>query len=305
MSQTYSYNYPWHSLPFELYPRVIREYLDHGVNTFVMTYEMLLEMLKNPERLDAMRKLTREMGVRYVSVHGLCDRLYDINIPEKEQQPKMVKDHIRAMEIAAEFGSQTYTVHVGASHYCHDHYPLAPLRENAHRTIEKLLPEAERIGIVIAVENSFEPPNTPQEVLGIVTPFISSKYIGVCYDTGHANIMAPAPWKKIERYESYMPHCWWEGIVQEPNALTILHEHVVTTHIHDNNGYGDLHAMPFDGVINWAELMPQLRACPRMLEFQTEVCFEAGTNWAGHLLAPVGGYSITRQVETFRKLGFK
>ena len=41
-----------------------------------------------------------------------------------------------------------------------------------------------------------------------------------------------------------------------------------------------------------------------MMEYQTEIEFSDGVNWAGQLLAPVGGYSIKRQVETFRKLGF-
>ena len=305
MAQTYSYNYPWNKLPFELYPRVAREYLDHGVDTFVLIFELVLDMMNSPERLEGMRKLTREMGVRFVSVHAPCGRPYDINIPEVEQREVMIQTHIRCMEIAAEFGSQTYTVHVGASHYCRDHYPLAPLRENAHRVLERLLPEAERIGIIIAVENSFEPPNSPKEVLGIITPFLSSKYIGVCYDTGHANIMAPASWKKAELYAPYMARSWWEGFVEEPNPLEIVKEHVVTTHIHDNSGYGDLHAMPFDGTIDWDALMPQLHACPRMLEFQTEICFDDGNNWAGHLMAPIGGYSINRQVEVYRKLGFK
>ena len=62
-----------------------------------------------------------------------------------------------------------------------------------------------------------------------------------------------------------------------------------TCHIHDNNGYNDLHGIPFDGTIDWTTLMEQLRSCPRMIEFQTEVCFDYGLNWAGPLLAPKGG----------------
>ena len=62
--------------------------------------------------------------------------------------------------------------------------------------------------------------------------------------------------------------------------------------------------MPFDGTINWTELMPKLFACPRMIDFQTEVCMNSGRNWAGRLLAPAGGYSIRRLADTFRYLGF-
>ena len=50
--------------------------------------------------------------------------------------------------------------------------------------------------------------------------------------------------------------------------------------------------------------MPKLRACPEMESFQIEVCWDWGENWAGKLLAPVGGYSIKHLTETFRKLGF-
>ena len=72
----------------------------------------------------------------------------------------------------------------------------------------------------------------------------------------------------------------------------------------DNTGYGDLHGMPLDGTTDWPTLIPQLKKCPRMESYQTEVEMEYGTNWAGKLLAPVGGYSIKRLAETFQRLGF-
>ena len=83
-----------------------------------------------------------------------------------------------------------------------------------------------------------------------------------------------------------------------------MRDGIVTCHIHDNNGYNDLHGMPFDGTIDWTTLMEKLRSCPRMIEFQTEVCFNYGLNWAGPLLAPKGGYSIRRLTDTFHSLGF-
>ena len=60
--------------------------------------------------------------------------------------------------------------------------------------------------------------------------------------------------------------------------------------------------MPYDGNIDWSKLMPELKSCPRMLEYQTEICYDWGENWAGKLPAPKGGYSIRRQVEVFTKL---
>ena len=118
--------------------------------------------------------------------------------------------------------------------------------------------------------------------------------------------MASAPGKELAKYAAYVKHAWWEkGIIQVEDALGIMQPYVVTTHIHDNDGYGDLHGMPFDGTIDWKSLMPRLESCPRMLEMQTELHFDHGPFWAGMSLAPVGGYSIKKQVEVFSRLGFK
>ena len=305
MSHPLNYCYPFPSPNAPHFKSILREFLDWGVNSFVFTVELAEECATKPESAELLRKLCKEFGVTFTSMHSPCGRAYDMNIPETEDRAAMLDMHRKAMTLAAEFGSKTYTIHVGAYHYVHQHITVAASRPLAKETLEKLLPLAEKLGIVIAVENSFEPPNCPDEVLAIVKDYLGSPSTGVCFDTGHANIMSPYPWKKRENYEDYMPVCWWEtGVIEEPAALEKLSPHVVTCHIHDNSGYGDHHSMPFDGCIQWDQLMPKLFACPRMLEYQTEVCFDYGTNRAGKLPAPVGGYSIKRYVETFRKLGF-
>ena len=143
-------------------------------------------------------------------------------------------------------------------------------------------------------------------MLALITPYIGNPAVGVCYDTGHANIMTMHPGKRPDRYRAYMYNSWYEtGILPENDAFEKLSPHIVTTHIHDNDGYGDLHAMPGDGNIDWEDLLPKLKNCPRMLEMQTEVSlYHYGINWAGELLAPLGGYTINRLVKTFRELGF-
>ena len=306
MSEAYlAYNFHWGDFPQEKWPFIIREYLDYGIEHFVFTDPLIRKCLAEPDFLDYMKSLCEEYGVHFVAMHAICGRNDDLDTMETEQRPRMIADHIRSLQIAADFGVKTYTVHPGA--YFHVvpeyHTPLEALRRNTLEALDAMVPVAEKCGVVIAVENSFEPPNSPDEVLYYVNHYSSSPAVGVCYDTGHANLMAPFPGKKAELYASYMPSSWWEnGIIEEPAALDKLFPHIVTTHIHDNNGYGDLHAMPYDGNIDWNQLMPRLRSCPRMLEYQTEVCFQCGENWAGKLLAPKGGYSIKRQVETFRKL---
>ena len=305
MNAPLAFNYPWTKLTDALYPRIIREYLDWGVDTFVFTDPLVRACLEDKARIGFLKGLCDRFGIRLIAMHSPFGPKLDLNVVEPEQRAIMLQTHRRAMEIAADFGSRTYTIHIGAYHYVTHHTPIDELRPLAIQTLEQLLPTAEKLGLVIAVENSFEPTNAAREVLAVIDPFLGSPAIGVCYDTGHARIMTPYPWKRRENYPDYqLNRNWWEGFREEPDALAKLQPHVVTCHIHDNTGYADLHAMPFDGTIDWDALIPQLHACPRMLEFQTEQCFDEGTNWAGQLLAPAGGYSIRRQVETFRTLGF-
>lgn len=305
MEKVLYYNYIWAKLDEDGIKRGIREFLDNGANKFVITDPMILQMLENKERIEFFQNICKEFPVSFSTIHAPCGKYHDLNIPQQELRGKLIEDHTRAIEIAASFGCRTYTVHVGAAPYCYDKYPLEVLRPLALEAIEKLVPTAEKCNMVIAVENSFEKPNSAKEVLWIVDHFRGTKAVGVCYDTGHANCMASAPGKDKNKYQPYFPKCWWEnGVEWEDGAIGLLKEKMVTCHIHDNDGYGDLHGMPFDGTINWKELMKELFSCPNMIDYQTEVCFQSGSNWAGELLAPAGGYSIRRLVETFRFLGF-
>ena len=298
-------NYSWGNLPNEMYPRVLREFLDWGIDKIVFGDSLITRGLAEPEFVDFLRDLTKRLGVSFVAMHAPYGRAYDMDIPDFGRRPGMIADHRKAIGIAAEFGSKTYTIHVGASHYVRREAKLPVLMKLAAETLEELVPAAERIGIVIAVENAFEPPNSARRVLELVTPYIGNRYVGVCFDTGHANCMTMKPGKDIAKYRDYMYRSWFEtGIVPENDALEVLKPYIVTTHMHDNDGYGDSHSMPGDGTIDWSKLVPELKNCPRMLEYQTEVNYNYGKNWSGKLLAPAGGYSIKRLVETFRKIGF-
>ena len=306
MKKRLAYDYKFENLTGYDFRSKVREFLDNGATKFVIKSTLLKQMIEDKERIKFIRKVCNDMEVEFSSVHGLDGKFFDMNIPEPDQRKIMLESHKKAMAVASDFGCKTYTVHVGAHHYCNEKISLDILRPLALESLEKLLPIAEKLGIIIAVENSFEKPNSAKEVLGLVTPFLSSPAIGVCYDTGHAHCMESMPGRDMNKYECYFPICWYEeGVILEDNALDKLKEHVVTCHIHDNNGYGDYHAMPFDGNINWRELMPKLFSCPRMIDFQTEVEFGEGENWAGKLLSPPGGYSIRRLVDTFRILGLQ
>jgi len=305
------FNYDW-KLPDSLIARVIREFLDNGADHFVFTEPLLRRALETPDYLGELKHLEREFKIKFGAMHACYGGNMALNLPDPARRPEMLKAQIRSLQIASEFEVKTVTFHADAHHYVHLHCPLETLRPFFRESLEILLKHAEKYGVVIALENCFEKPNSAKEILAYAAPYAGNPHLGFCYDTGHANIMAPAPWKDMAMYHKKyddpdfwsLADEWWEGIELEAGALEKMNDSVVTCHMHDNNGYNDLHGMPFDGTIDWSRLAEQLKNCPRMIEYQTEICFKYGVNWAGPLLAPRGGYSIRRLVETFRKLGF-
>ena len=305
------YNFDWTSMPDSMIPRIIREFLDNGADHFVFTADLLQRVLDNPDYITFLKKLEDEFDVKFGAMHALYGSTMALNLPDEAMRPEMLQKHIRSLQVASEFEVKTVTVHSDAWHYVHKHCPLEITRSYFLEALEVLLPYAEKYGIIIAVENCFEKPNSAKEIIRLIRNFADNPFLGLCYDTGHANIMEFAQWKDLTMYhKKYTPKFWsladewWEGIEFENDALAKMKENIVTCHIHDNNGYNDLHGMPFDGTIDWPKLISELKSCPRMIEYQTELCFEYGLNWAGPLLAPEGGYSIKKFVEVFHKLGF-
>lgn len=282
----------------------IREFIDNGVKDFVITNKMFEHMLQDHGMISMLHNVCRTFEVNFSAAHAPYGRFYDLNIPDADARKKAIKSHIVCMNAAAGLGCRTYTVHVGAYHSVIDHMPLAELRPLAHEMLAKLIPYAEQAGIIIAVENSFEIPNSAAEVRALTDSF-PSPFAGICFDSGHANCMASGPEKTPDKYAGYIRDAWWEnGMSFEDNAIDILGSRIVTCHLHDNDGFSDQHSLPGTGTVDWGNLVQALKKLPALVEYQTEVTCDWGTNWAGRLPAPAGGFSIRRQVETFKEKGF-
>jgi sugar phosphate isomerase/epimerase len=305
MNKPLCHYYPWDINNTKAFLSHIREFKDHGASNFVITETLLRQLVNDPEKVTFLHKVCSDMEVNFNAVHSIFGPKFDLNTMDENERAIMLETHKKAIEISSQFGCKNYVLHVGAALYCYNHIPITTLREYALKTLEELLPCAMANNMVLAVENSFELPNSAKEVMGLINHFNNHPNIGACYDSGHANCMATAPGKSLDKYEPYFYTCWWEnGVIPEDNALETMASQIVTCHLHDNTGYGDLHGMPLDGTINWKELVPKLKALPRLTEYQSEVCMADGKNWAGQLLAPVGGYSIKRLCDTFKFIGF-
>ena len=228
-----------------------------------------------------------------MDAHGFCggNQAWDLNVEDPERRPVMLEQHKLCIRLMASLGVKTYTMHVGAQCCANDRWfgREALLRELALQSLEALLPAAEKEGVVIAVENAFEPSNSPEELLFYMNR-IRSSFLGVCFDSGHAAVMADdsVPRDRDENEDENRKSCWRGRLKFQHDALGALSPYVVTAHLHDNDGFHDSHDLIFEGVSDWKKCMDGLRKCPNLVSIQNEVGY--------------GRVSIVRMCRAFHKL---
>lgn len=268
MEKDFSFFFDWKKF-VTMEERVLAEFAENGAKSIVATNDILERFLNEPTFFYLFCKLMEKHGLKFKGCHGLWSGVKDLNCDDRQYRDISIANHKRAMGYAAEAGCREYVVHIGALCCYYRPYDEQKMRDYACDTLEKLIPEAEKLGIIIAVENSFEPTNTTDEVLYYINKF-PSPFVGVCYDAGHANIMTGIG-KDKSRYGAGMQLPWANNIEFEDHALEKLAPHIVTCHLHDNDGYSDQHFLPGKGTINWEKLIRDLSACPRILSMQAEV----------------------------------
>ncbi len=265
-----SFFYPWRFVQEEMYHSVMLDFRDHGAEHFVFVQEWIEQVLKDHLFFLRLKEHLRDSGMDLLEAHAPNGPEWDLNCLFEGRRSVMLEEHKRAMCYAAEAGCLTYTIHVGAGQYLMFRNSLEELHEAAKRSLDVLVPYAEHCGITLAVEHSFEPPNGAHQVVALLKEY-DSPALGCCYDAGHANVMSPSPAKRQELYTEHMKWIWQGDVKEVPGILDILSPWIVTAHLHDNNGYCDMHALPGTGTVDWPVILAKLAACPRLKTIQSEI----------------------------------
>lgn len=156
--------------------------------------------------------------------------------PEKARRIDAMDEIKRAIEVAEHIRLRYLVLHLGERE---DMWNARTL-EHSLTALEHLQAFARPLGIKLNVENIRNEVTRPENILEILRTGHFSD-IGVCFDTGHANI--------------------GEGVTA---TLSELKDHIRATHLHDNRGDKDEHLWPGDGTISWPEMMVQLKSAPKL-----------------------------------------
>ena len=263
----FSHYADWYSVPDSILRSVLAEAKELGVENLVFTDKWITRILRNPEDMGFFRRVLKNF--KFTDMHAPFGESYDLACADRGRRKDMIRDHERALGYAADFGCRTYTIHIGAYDSVFFHKPNSEIRSTALDALEKIIPFAEKYGVVIAVENAFERSNTPDEVMYYVDS-VSHPNVGCCFDSGHALVMDSYPGKGA--YADYMTDTVWSGKVENySKAFEKMAPEMVTCHLHDNDGFSDQHLPPENGIEKWDVLADKLLLyAPKLISIQSE-----------------------------------
>lgn len=271
ITHPFTYVCDWNSVPVKDWPLYFDRFAAAGAKHLVLTETMIENIFLNPSFRDDLRQWMANSGLSFADGHSQFQPGSTLVAPDSCRS-MVVARQLFNLEIMADFGVTAGCFHIGKN-YEYPDLTIDAARANVRKTLEKLLPEAERLGVVICIENIFHVLNNVDHLLELIAEF-DHPFLGVCYDSGHANIMENGKGNP----DSVMYARWGaagvaaDDIPWETNTLERLLPHIVMCHLHDNNGLGDQHKLPFEGTLDMLPIVRTLEtSAPRLQVIQSEV----------------------------------
>lgn len=210
-------------------------------------------LFMSERKLKAHKKWLEGQGLQIDHIHCMFGGDFDFGDPVPYRRFNVIEAQKALLRKLRATGVDNVVIH------CSGQIEDKERKEHLRRfedSLCHLLPVAEDVGITIAIENvAFEQKvvGTAQEIQKILNHF-SSPRVGVCFDTGHANLC--------------------EDMKKE---FSLLKDRIVTFHIHDNDGKRDIHLPPPHGTIDWIWFAKAVKKMKYQGSFPIETVPQKGT----------------------------
>lgn len=225
-------------------------------------------------RLESIVRAAERAHVRIVQMHG---RLANFCDPATDCAANIAWAH-RSLRRAGALGVRWVVLHPGTTpNVGTDPEEWEYVRRRNVELFRSFLQTATEVGVGIAIENmSQKKPRFGATVgdLSWLLDQLDSDQVGVCWDTGHANITG----------------------VDQGRALRMLGRRLVALHIDDNDSLSDQHFTPGRGKIDWPSVIQALRDINYSGPFNLEVPGEA------RVTPPAARPAMVRYLAEFTRL---
>ena len=288
-----SYHADWQNAEAEKLPVYLDRFAAAGAKKIVVGKALIDRVMDEPGFSGALRKMAESRGMILEGAHAPFDN-HGLNTPDEAHRQAIVAERKRIFERCGELNLKVVVNHLSCNAKNFDYSATQEhLFSQALRSIEELLPVAEKSGIILALENIPSPSDHSDNLIRIFRHF-ETPVLGCCFDFGHANFFRTVRNRTTADWPASR-HKRWQGfeIRWNDHMPEDLLPDVVATHMHDNRGDDDSHDMPGKGNVDWKGLLALLERAPRLINPQTEVkIFHHG-------------YTPEELCRTFQNLGFR
>ena len=187
--------------------------------------------------------LLSDIGLVCLDVHGTATQTLSIDTFSPEHHREYIKLLENRINFCYHVGGDAVVVHPPPYH--------APRLEERMSQSYKIIQSVEKLCIDKSISLAFENVRKDDhQILGEYFERYSPKFVGLCYDSGHANIN--------------------DNLVE----VMGLGERLMVTHLHDNKGEKDDHQYPGWGTIDWRKVSDWLKKTMHNKPWNLEVAHE-------------------------------
>jgi len=208
------------------------------------------------EDVSRLAGLIEERGMK-VFTHG---PFFGLDVASLDRKISDYSFHsiIRGLEVSRSLGAEVMVIHTGYL----PQYSRGGRRHwfrNFRRKMTQIAEEAGRIGIKLALENTWD--DRPEVILHMLE-MLPDNSAWVCLDTGHMNAFSRYPVRR-----------WW----------SVLGKSVIALHLHDNDGLSDDHLVPGCGTFDFQALVDEVVGSGSVPLLDFEVDFEGALQARSHI----------------------
>lgn len=230
---------------------VLRKIANAGFTHIHWCYEWEGEYIYSSYEMQQIREWMDEYGLKSKALHATKGSVRNVNIREKHYRRdytsnweynrkagvELIKNRVDLAEV---LGASEIVLHLYVPHITIAQKPES--KEDFYactcRSLTELMPYCLEKRIRICLENLFDMPGEYMlEAWDRLFAKFPPEFLGLCYDTGHANMI-------------------WGG--QSPDILKAYQDRIFAVHLHDNDGDSDSHRIPGRGTVNWEAVMEML-----------------------------------------------
>ncbi len=202
-------------------------------NVFIQWYNEDFE-ISQQDQLNYIRKQNLNVIFAHLGYQGI-NNLWEAN----ELGESLVERYISDIRVCKENGIPMVVMHLTSK-------STAPqYSEVGLKRIRKIVDYARDVGIQVAFENT-----KIKGYLDYVLSNIIDEHVGLCLDSGHL-------------------HAHFDDELD----FELFKNRIFAVHLHDNDGTADQHLMPFEGTIDWNQLISSLKQSNYTGPITLETCY--------------------------------